>query len=244
MALTAQQIVSLSTQIAKVPGMVIQAGQFLNAILNDLCRNYDLDVAQGVNVFSFNSVAGNGSGPYALPANYLRTRVIDGKDDIFYTIDGVPYPMIQYTRAEYDWMVQTAGFQSYPVMYTTDLSVAPPNLYVWPPASGSYPVSQRYQKLMPDIVTPETSNDVPWFPVTQYLINELAGRLMQLSDDSRADGFLSDNDEQHPTGSGVILRKYLKNVSDREGAVKTVGLDRRRFGRKYDTLKNTKNVGW
>ena len=245
MPLTSAQIVTLACQEAKCPGMTAQGGQFLNATLQDLCMNYDLDLCLKLNAFTFNSVTGNGSGPYALPADYLRTRVQDGKDDIFFTLFGVPYPLIQNTKSEYDWLVQTPGFQSYPYVYATDLSnAASKQLYVWPPASGSYPVTHWYFSLMPDIVTPETSAVAPWFPNTQILLRSVAGRLMGITGDDRQTAYLADDAERYPLGAGTLLSAWLKNAEDREGAVHTVGLDRRRFGRNFDRLKNTKNIGW
>lgn len=243
MPLTAAQIVSLACQEAKCPGFTSQAGQFLNATLQDLCQNYDLDAALGTFTFSFNSATGQGSGPYTLPADYLRTQVKDGKDEFFYTIQGVPYPLIQVTKAEYDWMVQTPGFSNYPYNYATDLSQSPAQLFVWPPASGSYPCVLRYYQLKPDIATPESSSAVPWFLNTQILIRSVAGRLMGLTGDDRQTAYLGTGD-QYPLGAGTLLNAYLKNVEDREGAVHTVGKDRRRWGRPFDQLKNTKNIGW
>ena len=244
MPLQAQQIVSLACSEAKCPGFTAQGGQYLNAVLQDLCQNWDLDAALGSFVFSFNSVTGTGSGPYTLPSDFLRVQVKDGKDEFFYTINGVPYPLIQVTKAEYDWMVQTPGFASYPYNYATDLSQTPPQLFVWPPASGAYACVMRYYKLMPDITTPETSTAVPWFLNTQILIRGVAGRLMGLTGDDRMTAYLGDDDEIAPLGFGTLLRKYLRNVEDREGAVHTVGLDRRRWGRPFDRLKNTKSIGW
>jgi hypothetical protein len=244
MALTAAQICTLAMQEAKCPGFTLQAGQFLNATLQDLCQNYDLDCALGSNPFSFNSATGTGSGPYTLPADYLRTQVKDGKDEIFYTINGVPYPLIQVTKAEYDWMVQTPGFASFPNVYATDLSQTPAQLFVWPPANGSYVVTHRYYKLMPDIASPETSATVPWFPNTLILTRGVAGRLMGITGDDRQAAYLGDDPKQFPLGAGTLLNAYLKNAEDREGAVHTVGLDRRRFGRSFDRLRNTKQIGW
>jgi hypothetical protein len=244
MSLTSAQIVALATQDAKCPGFTSQAGQFLNATLQDLCQNYDLDAALGTFVFSFNSATGQGSGPYNLPGDYLRTQVKDGKDEFFYTIQGVPYPLIQITKAEYDWLVQTPGFQSYPYNYATDLSVSPAQLFVWPPASGAYPCVLRYYRLMPDIATPETSAVVPWFNNTMILQRSVAGRLMGLTGDDRMEKYLGDDEDRFPLGAGTLLKRYLKNVEDREGAVHTVGKDRRRWGRPFDQLKNTKNIGW
>ena len=240
MPLTAAQIVTLACQEAKCPGFTSQAGQYLNATLQELCQDYDFDQAAAYNTFLLSS----GAGPYTMPTDYLRTRVIDGKDDIFYTINGVPYPLIQITKAEYDWMVQTAGFSSYPSYYATDLATSPASLYVWPPSSGSYPVTQRYQRLMADIGTPETSATVPWFPNTSILIRFVAGKLMGLTGDDRQAAYLGDDEEQFPLGAYTQLKKYLRNKDDREGAPQTVGLDRRRFGRNFDRLKNTKKVGW
>jgi hypothetical protein len=246
--LQAQQIVALATQIAKCPGFTSQGGQFLNATLQDLCQDYDLEAAQGTYVFSFNSVTGQGSGPYTLPTDYLRARVSDGKDDFFYTINGQPYPLIQVTKAEYDWMVQTPGFTSFPYYYATDLAPVtagqPGQLFVWPPANGSYPCIMRYWRQMPDIVTPETSAVVPWFANTDILVTSVAGRLMAITGDERYEKFTSEDIERVPTSWKAKLAAYLKNVEDREGAVHTVGRDRRRWGRNFDTLRNTKQIGW
>jgi hypothetical protein len=244
MALTAAQIVTLACQEAKCPGFTSQAGQYLNALLQDLCKNWDIDAAQKTFTFSFNSTTGTGSGPYTLPSDYLRTNVIDGKDEFFYTINGVPYPLIQVTKAEYDWLVQTPGFQSYPYNYATDLSQSPPQLFIWPPSSGGYAAILRYWSLMPDITTPETSSTVPWFPNTTILIRGTAGMLMGLTNDDRQVAYLGDDEEAYPLGAYTLLKKYLRNAKDREGAVQTVGLDRRRWGRPFDRLKNTKTIGW
>jgi hypothetical protein len=244
MPLQAQQIVTLACQEAKVPGMVSQAGQFLNATLQDLCQDYDIDQCRGLFNFTFNSVTGQGSGPYTLPSDYLRTEVEDGKDLFFYVISGVPYPLIQETLAEYNWQVQTPGFSSYPYNYATDTSSSPAQLFVWPPASGSYACTMRYWRLMPDITTPETSSTIPWFPNTQYLIRSVAGRLMGIAGDNRQPDYLGDDPDRFPLGAGTLLKAYLKNANDREGAVHTVGLDRRRFGRAFDRIKNTKQIGW
>ena len=117
---------------------------------------------------------------------------------------------------------------------------ATPVLYVWPPASGSYPLTIRYQPQMPDIATPETSTDVPWFPNQKYLINRLAGELMMLTDDDRATAYLGNN----PQGAEGILTKYLKMKDDGEGHAHRVQLDRRYFGSRFNKLPNTKLIGW
>lgn len=240
MALTAEQIVSLACQIAKVPGFVSQAGQLLNNILDDLCRNYDFDLAKTTYNFTFSTSINGGAGPFPLPEDFLRADI----SDVFYTIQGVPYIMTPIDNNEYDSLVQTSGFNSYPTVYTTVMEEVPFTMKVWPPSSGAYPVTMRYRRLMPSITLPETSTDVPWFPQTSYLIARLAGELMQLANDNRWEAFLSDNEDQHPGGAGVLLRKYQKMQDDKANRTNTVQLDRRRFGTNFNRLRNTKQVGW
>ena len=72
MPLTASQIVTLATQIAKCPSFVTQGGQFLNTTLSDLCQDYDLVAARGITNFTFTS---GGTGPYALGVtDWLRAN--------------------------------------------------------------------------------------------------------------------------------------------------------------------------
>ena len=61
MPLTAAQIVTLATQVAKCPSYTSQAGQFLNAILQDLAQTYDFETV--VKTYSFNFVLSTVSGP-------------------------------------------------------------------------------------------------------------------------------------------------------------------------------------
>ena len=82
MALSAQQICDLARQVAKGGGgFASQSGQLLNSILADLCQKYDLDLAKKTLNFNLTPAAahiGNlnaqlASGPFILPADYLRT---------------------------------------------------------------------------------------------------------------------------------------------------------------------------
>lgn len=237
MALTNAQTISLACTIAKCPNMTSQAGQLYNAILGDLCQTYDFDAARVTLAFN---LPGGVNIPYVLPADYLRAA----KNEMFYTIQGVPYVLISMDLSEYDALVQTAGFSSFPTAFATDMSVSPPKMYFWPPSNGAYPATLRYFRQMPDIAAPETSNVVPWFPNSEYLKRRLAGEMCLLTGDDRADSLLSDNEDMHPLGAGVILRKFLKMQGDTEGRAKTVALDRRRFGGSFSGLKNTKLVGW
>lgn len=236
MSLSYARIIALSTQVAKVPGFTTQAGEMLNAILAELCQNYNFELAKINYGFSFNGT----SGPYIMPTNYLRTK----KDSFGFTIDGVPYRLTQLDYEEYLDLVQTPGFSSYPRFFATDPSTTPTSLYVWPPPSGAYPVTMEYYAQMPDVATPQSSSAVPWFPNQTYLLRRLAGELMLFSGDQRANGFLGDDDELYPQGAGTILRKYLKMKDDGQGYVKQVSLDRRMFGTAWSNLRNTKKIGW
>jgi hypothetical protein len=240
--LSAQDICTRARAIAKCPGYASQSGQWLNAILEDLAQTYNFDVIKGTYNFSFNSGGYTGVGPYPLPTNWYRG--ID--DDIFYVIDGVPYSMINIELDEYDRLVQNAGLASYPEFYATDMSQSPPVMYVWPPASGAYPVTARYFKQSTTITTPETSSDIPWFPNTLYLITRLAGELMKETDDLRWERYIGSEEPKLDTeGSAAsILRKYLRMKDDRGGKVYRVKLDRRLFRRNFDRLPNTKTIGW
>ena len=246
MATTAAQIVALACQDAASPGYTSQAGQLLNVILQELCQTYDLDTAKGYFVFNFNPGLiptapypniQPGGGPYPLPADFLR--MVDSKDAVWY-LQGVPYPMIPCDLSEYDNLVQQANIQSYPYIFATDVSQSPANLLVWPPASGAYECLIRYRRQMPDIVTPETSSVVPWFPNTQYLRTRLAGEMMKLTDDSRWEAFLGNA----PHGAQGILNRYLKMKDDNNDRAISVTLDRRHFRGPGSNLRNTKTIGW
>lgn len=252
MALSAQQLVTLACQAASCPGYTSQAGQLLNVILQELCQTYDFDTAKKTFTFNFNpglsSPVGNaaiGSGPYPLPADFLRC--VDEKS-VYWTLLGVPYPMIPIDLSEFDMTVQQAGLNAYPYWFCTDMSlndaaqegVSTPYAYVYPPPSGAYPVYVRYFAQMPDIATPETSNVVPWFPNSQYLRTRLTGELMAITDDVRAPEYLGDG----PIGAQGILNRYLKLKDDHQNRSQSVKLDRRRFSGDFNKLRNTKTIGW
>lgn len=254
MPLSAQQICADAAALAKIPGAVAKAGRVLNTVLSELCQTYDFEIASGTYYFNFDpgltALIGNsifGSGPYPLPADFLRCK--DG-ESVFWTNQGVPYPLIPIDLAEFDMAVQQAGLQSYPYWFCTDVSIADATqqdvvgttavAYVYAPPSGAYPVTVRYQKQMPDIVTPETSTTVPWFPNTNYLVNRVAGEIMRLTDDDRWEKFLGDG----PAGAEGILRKYLMMKDNKTNRAQTVKMDRRYFGSSISGLPNTKQVGW
>src|SRR5215475_1506606 len=175
MPLSASQIVNLSAQIAKCPGFITQAGQLLNSVLSDLAQTYDFEINLKTYGFTFdtstvyqNNIAG--AGPNLLPTDFLRSK---DREIMFYIL-GVRYVLIILDQGEYDQLVQTAGWTSYPTMGFIDLALQTPfagraGLMVWPPASGSYTTQIRYYSQPSDIATPETSSTVPWFPNQNYL---------------------------------------------------------------------------
>jgi len=235
-----------------VPGFTGQALSLLNMILSDLCQVYDFSVAKNTYQFNFSpgQINSLGQAYQNLPSTYLRCIL----NECFYVIDGVPYPMVPYDQAEGDMFVEQSNNQNYPVAFWTDMSLsgvtnsstgsggaAVPVMLFWQVPSGAYPVTVRYYSQMADITNTAT---IPWFPNQTYLITELAGRLMQLTDDERADAFLSSDEDRHPQGSAVMLRRYLQMKDDRGTRTRTVTLDRRRFGTSFDRLRNTKQVGW
>lgn len=243
---TAAQICTRARQIARCPGFTSQSGQTLNDILRDLCQNQDLELARKTQFFSFTGA----SGPYPMNADFLRTR----KGKIFYIYNGVPYFPTPIELDEYQQLVQQAGFSDFPRVFATDMGVLPPTMFFWPPPSIAVNITNMYYSQMADIGSgaygaadnqpPETSTIIPWFPSQNYLLTELAGRLMQDTNDPRDAAFRSDDEKVNPQGSGVILRKYLMMKDDPEGKVNTVELDRRRFGKNFARLPNTKNIGW
>src|SRR5258706_2035157 len=244
MPLTSAQIVTLACQAAKTEGMVIQAGQNLNAILQELNQTYDIVDARAVVTITTNTgPAGtnSGTGPYLLPADYLRTQ--NGKQ--FYLFNGQPYFMTRIEQWEYDALIQQPGFADFPRDFTVDMAQSPPEEKIWPPPSIVVPITVRYFRQMPDIATPETSATVPWIEYQKYLITRLTGEMMALADDDRAAKFLTDDPHVDPQGAGVLLRRYLMLEDDPEGRAKTVSLDRRRFGNQsWQQLPNTKSIGW
>lgn len=248
MPLTAAQLVTNANQAAKTPGMASQCGQFLNMVLGDLCRTQDLELAAKTFYGNFDpglmADMGNsiyGSGPYPLPADFLRV-----KDQLscFWTLQGVPYILIPCDLSEFDMLVQQADTQSYPYIIATDMSIGDqndqglttPSFYVYSPPSGNYPFTIRYFAQMADIDTPESSTDIPWFPHQGYLHKKTAAYMMGISGDNREEAWHNDADK--------ILKEYLQSKDNRSNRATTVKLDRRRFGRAYTSLPNTKTIGW
>src|SRR6516225_4730986 len=238
MALSTAQIISIATQIANVPGFTAQALQLLNAVLQGLLQDYDFQTIRKSFNFNFSTSASGlgyapGSGPNPMPADFLRLH----RNGAFYQIFQVPYKLIGVTQEEFDTFVQQPGLASYPYLAYVDVSTQPMGLFVWPPASGNYPATVRYNPVVADITD---TTQVPWFPNSVYLYTRVAGELMKLADDERWQAYLSDE----RGGAGELLRKYLTMKDDPITAPKLVTLDRRMFKAPIATLRNTKSIGW
>ena len=240
MALTAAQIIDIATQIAKCPGFTSQALSLLNSTLQELAQDYDfLTIRKSFN-FNFDTGASGlgyapGSGPNLLPGDFLRLH----RGGHFYKIFEVPYVLIGVNQEEFDTFVQQPGLQSYPYLAYVDVATSPAGLYVWPPTSGPYPATIRYNPVMPDITD---TSQVPWFPNSTYLYSRVAGELMKITNDDRWQSMLTDREGSN--GAGELLRKYLTMKDNPEMAPKTVGLDRRLFKAHIGMVRNTKSIGW
>lgn len=220
---TAAQIVSLSCQIAKTPGMTVQAGLLLNEVLTELAQDYDIALALNSTTIAVSaSGPNNGVGPYSLPTNYLRMA----SREVIFLISGVPYILTQVSLAQFDALINTIGISSYPNVYATNVANTPPGFYLYPPPNLSLVLNIRYYGTLPEITTPEVSTSIPWFPNENYLLKRVTGELMQIAGDPRAESFLGDG----PAGAIGILRRWLNLAGDKEDTITTVQLDRRWFG--------------
>ena len=228
--LQAQQIVSLACTIAKCPGYIQQGGQFLNMALEDLWLHRDLKINR---VTEFITVQANNFGPFTLPLNYLRTY------DLFFEQNNLPYFLNPISTEEYDQEFKDPSIANYPYEFMTILvdettAIAQNSagtLFIYPQSSGQITLTHRYMVKQPDIVSPETSTIIPWFPDQDYLIKATAARLMDITDDTRRESFLQQLQN--------MLRVHLIMEGDEQQVVKSVRLDPRRFHTKR-TLKPTK----
>lgn len=255
-SLTYAQIVARACAIAKVPGWTTQAGQYLNAVLDELVHDYDFELAAKTYWFTLTTgvvaVRGlsiYGSGPFNLPTDFIRMK--DLLSATYSIGDGVPRMLIPCDLTQFDQLVQQAGNQSYPAILAIDLSRADSvaqgasgqaQAYVWPPPSGNFAAQFRYYSDDFQVDDPATSTETPWFPNATYLYTRVAGELMKEADDERWVAFLGDG----PEGAQGMLNRYLKNSDNKSNRAQTVQLDRRTFGRgaNFSNLPNTKSVGW
>lgn len=222
--LTASQIISLAVQIAKVPGMTTQAGQFLNARLLQLALDQDMDIIRRTT--TVNIITGQAA--YDLPINYLRMR------EAFYNINGSVFWLIQLALKSYDQLNTNPGLTDYPYYYSTDISTTPPTLLVYPPPSLAFPLTIRYMDSLVEIDDPVNSMVVPWFQDQELLINMVAENLMNISDDTRVESISARNDDK--------FRRLLQMSNDRENRAMIVEKDEKTF-RSIRRVRPTKLQG-
>jgi hypothetical protein len=242
MALTAGSIITDACQIAKCPGMTLQAGDFLNEILSTISQIYDFPEAQQLLQLSVGPNLGTGISPaqpfqwypLVLPAGslYLRTK------SVFYNVQGTIFFLNQLLKDQYDQLFQGSGISNYPYWYVVDQTLAlptPPQMAFYPPPNISLTVNVRVQYQPPDIVTPVGSSQVPWLRNRRYLVTRLAADMMQITGDSRRAEFDASATQQ--------MDKYLTMIDDKENVATTVKLDPLRF-RQPMALAPTKTTGF
>lgn len=224
--LTASEIIGLAVQIAKVPGMTTQAGQFLNARLLQLALDQDMDIIRRTT--SIDVVTGQAD--YELPVNYLRMR------EAFYNINGSVFWLNQIALKNYDQLNTNPGLTDYPYYYSTDISTAPPTLLLYPPPSLALSLTIRYMDNLVEIDDPVNSDTVPWFQDQSLLINMVAENLMSISDDTRVEMMYRQNDDK--------FRRLIQLSNDKENRATVIEKDARSF-RSVRRVKPTKlQGGW
>ena len=111
-----------------------------------------------------------------------------------------------------------------------------PVAYVYPAPLGTYPVTVRYQRMMPPLID---LAQYPWFPMDGYLIDKLAAKMMAFADDSR--------ELARDAKAEAALGRYLGLSDDKTNRSQSVQLDGRAFGHGGaggNRLRNTKFAGW
>lgn len=229
MAYTAQKIVQKACAIAKGPGFVTQAGEYLNMILADLCQTYDFDFIRETLTLNASPVTANGDSSlpigYSLASDHLRTR------EVFYYVNGEPFYLTQMPIEKYDQLYNGPGVSNYPTQYAIRTETSPYTIYFYEPLQIPLTIFVRYQPLMPDIATPETSTKIPWFINQRYLLKKLAADVMNDTDDERQAKYEEDAEK--------MLRLFLQMKDDKENYAQTIKLDRNVF-RGGGNLKATK----
>lgn len=204
--LSAQQIITYALQIVKAPGYTQQAADLLNGRLSSLARRYDFDVLLKSTQFTVPA----GIQTASAPADYIRAH------ELWYYIGGLPQSMKQLSLPDYDRVNVGSVAMAYPTMYASDPSQTPVLIYLYPMPNTSIQFTLRYWSQPPDIVSPATSAEVPWFPDSDYLVTALAGDLMRITDDTRQVQFAAEAQSK--------LNDFLKMQGDRENHAQTVKL--------------------
>lgn len=219
MPYTSAQLCNRACFIAKAPGFLIQAGQYLNMILEDLCQTYDFDFIRETLTLPVSPLPANGAANlpsgYALATDHLRTR------EVFYYVSGEPFYLTQMPIEEYDQLYNGPGISNYPENYAVRTETDPYTIYFYQPPQIPLTMFVRYQPQMADILNPETSTSIPWFINQRYLLKKLAADLMGETDDGRAPKWQAEAEG--------MLEKFLIMKDDKENYAQTIKLDRRVF---------------
>lgn len=94
-------------------------------------------------------------------------------------------------------------------------------LYIYPQSNGVINATFRYFRDQPEIVTPETDTNTPWFPYHNFLVKATAELCMGISGDDRL--------PQYAAQTMEMLRPYLIMEGDEQQTVREIKLDPRRF---------------
>ncbi len=239
MALTSQSIIVDACQIAKCPGMTLQAGDFLNEILSTLAQNYDFPESQQLTQLSVGPLLGTGISP-AQPFQWYPLTIPDGSiylrtKEVFYNQSGVIFWLNQLLKEQYDRLFQGQGISNYPYWFVVDTTLSPPQIGFYPPPNIPLTIFVRAQLQPPDMVDPVNTPTAPWLRQRRFLVTRLAADLMQITGDSRRAEFDASATEQ--------LDKYLIMIDDKENVATTVKLDPLRF-RNPTGLMPTKQTGF
>lgn len=243
--LTSAQMIALACQAAKVPGYTVQAGQFLNARLVQFALTQDLDIVR--RFFQFQTAIGS-TGPYFLPANYLRAR------QVYYYLNGISYDLDQKDIKEFNRLYQGPGLSDYPYLYATDVAgsmlpppgmttqipnpntnVPAPVIYLYPQPVVDLQIEILYMDTAVEIANPQTSATVPWFPDQRMLLHAIIEDLMMLTDDTRAKDIQMKTENQ--------IRSYLQMDNDKEQRADKVQLDTANFRTSRRSIRPTKLQG-
>lgn len=208
MSFTSAQLIAQACQIAKAPGYTAQAGMYLNMVLSTLCKVQDFDYIKKKQTIDATTGIS-----FPLAADHLRTK------EVLYSDNGNPVVMYQLPIATYRARFTDAQASSGSAEFAVDVSTTPNTLYLVRGIGG--PLDVWYYPLMPDIVSPETSTEVPWFEDQEYLLVRTASMLMRITDDERQPLF----DVQ----AEKMLGKYLPMKDDKTGFSDTIKLSRERF---------------
>lgn len=210
MPLTNSEIIARACTIAKAPGYAVQAGQYLNLILQELCQTYDFDFIKKTQIIQFTNAFS-----YNLNSDNLRTK------EAYYNVNGSIFYLFQIPIETYHGLFLGPGVSNYPNKFAVDVSQTPKQFLPYPPPSISQTVTVNYFPQMPDIVTPETDTGTAWFPEQNYLIRRVAAMVMLETDDERQQLFEAQAEK--------MLMKFLDLADDKEGYARTIKLSRERF---------------